>query len=231
MSSSISEAGIVSLPRSGVHCVAALVLPSSGMKRILRGRPLALLAFLFCTQSAGAADVELAPFAGVQFPGAVATANSGRTATFGIGVDYGAALDVAVADGWRVELLYSRQGTDLSTRGGGGRFALDLERYFIGIEEEKGGPQTRFFGVFLAGLTRFAPGLEGYDSDVRATLGLSLGIKHALSDRFGLRAEGRAFFVNVDSGGGVLCNGSCLFVFRGSGLWQGDLSAGVTLGF
>ena len=64
-----------------------------------------------------------------------------------------------------------------------------------------------------------------------ATFGLSLGIKHALSDRFGLRAEGRAFFVSVGSGGGVFCSGSCLFVFRASGLWQGDLSAGVTLGF
>ena len=73
--------------------------------------------------------------------------------------------------------------------------------------------------------------LDGYDSDVRATFGLSLGIKHMLSDRFGLRAEGRAFFVSVGSGGGVFCSGSCLFVFRASGLWQGDLSAGVTLGF
>jgi hypothetical protein len=230
MSSSISEAGIVSLAPSGVHRVAAVVLPSFGMKRVLQRRPLAAVALLFCAQAAAGADVELAPFAGVQFPGAVAAASSGRTAAFGIGLDYGAALDVAVAEGWRVELLYSRQGTDLSTRGGG-RFAVDLERYLIGIEEEKGGPQTRFFGVFLAGLTRFAPGFEGYDSDVRATFGLSLGIKHALSDRFGLRAEGRAFFVSVNSGGGVLCSGSCLFVFRASGLWQGDLSAGVTLGF
>jgi hypothetical protein len=200
------------------------------MKRVLRRRAVVALAFLLGTRVAAGADVELAPFAGVQFPGAVAAASNGRTATFGIGLDYGAALDVAVAEGWRVELLYSRQGSDLSTRGGA-RFAVDLERYMVGIQEEKGDPKTRFFGVFLVGATRFAPGLYGYGSDVRATLGLSLGIKQALSDRFGLRAEGRGFFVNVASGGGVLCNGSCLFVFRGSGLWQGDLSAGVTLRF
>jgi hypothetical protein len=66
---------------------------------------------------------------------------------------------------------------------------------------------------------------------VRFTLGLSLGLKRALSERFGFRAEARGFFVNVDSGGGVICSGSCLFVFRASGLWQGDLSAGVTLAF
>ena len=66
---------------------------------------------------------------------------------------------------------------------------------------------------------------------MRFTLGLSLGLKRALSNRFGFRAEARGFFVSVDSGGGVICRGSCLFVFRGSGLWQGDLTAGVTMAF
>jgi hypothetical protein len=189
------------------------------------------LVVLLVAPGTSAADVELAPFAGVQFPGAVSANGSGRVFSFGIGLDYGGTMDIAVAEGWRVELLYSRQATELSRRGDVARFGVDLERYMIGIQEEKGDPRTRFFGVFLAGLTRFAPGLDGYSSDVRATLGLSLGIKRAISDRFGLRAEGRGFFVNVDSGAGVICNGSCLFVFRGSGLWQGDLSAGVTVGF
>jgi hypothetical protein len=192
---------------------------------------LVALAALLCARGAGAGDVELAPFAGVQFPGSVDSAAGGRPFSIGIGLDYGATLDVAVAEGWRVELLYSRQATELSSRGDGPRFGLKLERYLAGIEEEKGDPRTRFFGVFLAGVTRFAPGLYGYDSDVRFTLGLSLGIKRSLSERFGLRAEARGFFVNVDSGAGVICSGSCLFVFRGSGLWQGDLSAGVTMAF
>jgi hypothetical protein len=179
---------------------------------------------------AGAGDVELAPFAGIQFPGSVASSVGGRPVSIGIGLDYGGTLDIGVAPGWRAELLYSRQATELGPRDGG-RFGLKLERYLIGIEEEKGEPPLRFFGVFLAGVTRFAPGLNGYDSDVRFTLGLSLGLKRAFSERLGFRAEGRGFFVNVDSGGGVICSGSCLFVFRASGLWQGDLSAGVTLAF
>jgi hypothetical protein len=200
------------------------------MKRLAGPGTLAALAILVSAQGTAATDVELAPFAGIQFPGSVAAVDSRRTATFGIGLDYGAALDIEVAEGWQVELLYSRQGSNLSTRGGS-RLNVDIERYLVGIQEEKGGPRTRFFGVFLAGATRFAPGFAGYDSDVRATLGLSLGIKHALTDRFGLRAEGRAFFVNVNSGGGLICSGGCLFVFRGSGLWQGDVSAGVIFGF
>jgi hypothetical protein len=101
----------------------------------------------------------------------------------------------------------------------------------VGIQEEKGDERLRFFGVFLAGLTRFAPGLDGYDSDVGFTLGLSLGLKRALSERVGLRAEARGFFVNVNSSGGLFCSGSCLFVFHASGLWQGDLAAGLTFAF
>ena len=178
----------------------------------------------------GAGDVELAPFAGVQFPGYVSSAAGGRRVSIGIGLDYGGTLDIGVAPGWRAELMYSRQATEFS-RQGGPDFGLKLERYLVGIEEEKGEPPLRFFGVFLAGLTRFAPGLDGYDSDVRFTLGLSLGLKRAFSERFGLRAEARGFFVSVNSGGGVVCSGSCLFVFRGSGLWQGDLSAGFTMAF
>jgi hypothetical protein len=194
-------------------------------------RALVALTVLLCARGAGAGDVELAPFAGIQFPGSVASAAAGRPFSIGIGLDYGASLVIGVAPGWRAELLYSRQATDLSGRGGDPRYDLEVERYLVGIQEEKGDPGTRFFGVFLAGLTRFAPGLDGYDSDVRFTLGLSLGIKRALSQRFGVRVEARGFFVNVDSGGGVVCNGSCLFVFRGSGLWQGDLSAGLTMAF
>ena len=174
--------------------------------------------------------MELAPFAGVQFPGYVSSAANGRPVSLGIGLDYGGTLDIGVAPGWRVELMYSRQPTELSSQGGP-RFRLNLERYLVGIEEEKGDPRLRFFGVFLAGLTRFAPGLNGYDSDVRFTLGLSLGLKRALSERFGFRAEARGFFLSVNSGGGVICSGSCLFVFSASGLWQGDLSAGFTIAF
>jgi hypothetical protein len=133
---------------------------------------------------------------------------------------------------WSVELLYSRHETELSSPHAPARLDLKIERYMAGIQEAKGDPSARFFGVFLMGVTRFAPGFSGYDSDERFTLGLSLGIKSSLSRHLGLRAEGRGFFVIVESGGGTICsNGTCLFRFNASGLWQGDLSAAVVLAF
>jgi hypothetical protein len=192
---------------------------------------LVVLAVLLATRGAAAADVELAPFAGVQFPGSVTSVAAGRPVSLGIGLDYGATVDIELVPGWRAELMYSRQTSELSEHPGVPSLGLKMERYLVGIQEEKGEPPLRFFGVFLLGLTRFAPGLRDFDSEVRFTLGLSLGLKRALSERFGLRLEARGFFVNVNSGGGVVCSGGCLFVFRGSGLWQGDVTGGVTLGF
>src|SRR5262249_23642224 len=148
------------------------------------------------------------------------SAVDGRSHSMGTGLDYGGTLDIPVAEGWRAELLYSRQETDLGRPAGGGGFGLKLERYMVGIEEEKGGDDPlRFFGVLLAGVTRFAPGLAGYDADVRFTLGLSLGLKRFLSKRLAFRTEARGFFVVVQSGGGAICSGGCLYHYTASGLW------------
>jgi hypothetical protein len=200
-----------------------------------RGSPLLLVALLLAAGGARGEEfeppplVELAPFVGVQFGGSFESSDSGRASSLETGLVYGGTANIAVHPNWRVELMYSRQETELSSRGEG--FGLKVERYMAGIEEEKG-DRVRFFGVFLLGLTRFAPGLDGYDSDELFTLGLSLGVKTSLSRRLGLRGEARGFFAIVESGSGAVCrNGACLLRFSASGFWQGDVSAAVVLAF
>ena len=193
---------------------------------------LALASLHLPAPGAHAMDVEVAPFVGAQFGGWFDSAATGRTTTLGSGLVYGATVDVPVAQGWLVELMYSRQETELSGGRTASAFDLSVERYMAGIQEEKVLDWGRFFGVFLVGLTRFAPGLGGFDVDERFTLGLSLGLKASLSKRLGLRGEARGFFVAVESGGGILCsNGSCLFRYSASGLWQGDVTAAVVIAF
>ena len=196
---------------------------------------LLVLVLLRAARGAGAEEfeppplVELAPFAGVQFGGAFDSNISGSEFALGTGLAYGGTVNVEVHPSWRVELLYSRQETEVSRRDEG--FGLKVERYMAGIQEEKG-DRFRFFGTFLMGLTRFAPGLDGYDADELFTLGLSLGLKTMPSRHVGLRAEARGFFAVVESGGGAVCrNGACLFRFQASGLLQGDVSAALLLGF
>ena len=196
-----------------------------------KGLFLTLAALLLSTREVQADRVEVAPFVGVQNAGSVESPSSGASVPIGSDLDFGGTVDVPFDPSWRIEALYSRQQTQLAG-GTAGRFDLAVERYMAGIQEQKGEGATRFFGVFLLGLTRFAPGVAGYGADERFTLGLSLGLKTYLSNRFGFRVEARGFFVAVESGAGAVCNnGSCLFRYRASGLWQGDVSAGVLVAF
>jgi opacity protein-like surface antigen len=182
--------------------------------------------------SARAQSVQITPFAGYAFGGSVRDAVLDEKRSFDPALAYGGAISFPVSEGWRFELLYSRQPTRLEG-GLGTSFDVTIERYLAGIQEEKGaGEQVRWFGSAWLGATRFVPGLGGYDSETKFGGGVGLGVKTFLSRNVGLRFEGRAFYTRVKGEGGMACvNGSCLFVFSGSGLWQGDVSAGLILAF
>ena len=169
--------------------------------------------------------MQVAPFAGFQYGGTVYDVRS-RRAPFGTGFSYGGTVDLRIAESWSIEVLYSRQTTELA-----GPFDATIERYMAGLVEEHDHGRTKFFGVALMGATRFVPSSSGYGSEALFTVGLSLGAKHFLSDRLALRAEARGFYAITQSGGGLFCRGGCLFTFSGDGLAQGDVSAGVSVGF
>jgi hypothetical protein len=203
------------------------------MAMSLRSRTFVLVAAAsLAAADASAQSVQLAPFAGYQFGGSFQSPVLGVSASLKSSLAYGGTADFAIGENWRVEVLYSRQPTEVRA-GDSSIFDLNVERYMGGIVEEKGEGRTRFFGVALGGITRFAPGLGGFDSESRFTLGVGLGLKHFLSHHFGLRTELRGFYTFTEVNGGVFCSGggTCLFVFGGHGLWQGDVSGGVILAF
>jgi len=110
--------------------------------------PLAFI--LLAAGSARAGEVEVAPFFGLQYGGSL-VAPSGRNVAIDVGPQYGATLDVAIAQGWSIELLYARQETEaVSTP----RIGLAVERYMAGVRQEKEVGRGRFLGVALLGLTR-----------------------------------------------------------------------------
>lgn len=176
---------------------------------------------------AAAGDVAIAPFVGFQYGGALDSVVSGR-ASIGVGLQYGATLDVAIGErGWGTDVLFARQESELA---GVPRVGVAVERYMAGVREEKGDDRFRFRGVFLIGATRLA--LDGLGSDVRFTGALGLGGSVSLSPRVALRADARAYYAVVSFAGGTACvSGSCLYVFGATGVWQGDVTAGLELRF
>jgi hypothetical protein len=177
--------------------------------------------------------VQLAPFAGYHVGGSVRSEILDRRFSFESGLDYGGTIDIALGESWRLELLYLRQDTSLKSSGlEGSAFDITVERYMIGIEEEKGEGTVKAFGVLLAGATRFVPDFSDASSELYFSAGLSLGVKSFFTRNVGLRLEGRAFYTLVESGGGAFCGaGQCFFSFSGSGIWQGDVSGGLIIAF
>jgi len=183
------------------------------------------------TQPLQQQTVQLSALGGWGFGGSVRDVALDQERSFKAAPVLGGALDVKVAPGWNAELLYSRQETKLA---GGLSPSVDvtIERYLLGIQEEKGDERVRWFGTVLLGGTRFVPRRDAFDPEARLTGGLGLGLKAFLTKNVGLRFEARGFYTRVKNEGGTLCaNGTCLFAFTGSGVWQGDVGGGVVLAF
>jgi hypothetical protein len=203
----------------------------AGARRV---RAATVLSSFLLAAPLSAGEVQLAPFVGLQFGGHLYSPVYATNFSLKESLDFGATVDLALTERWRLEALYSRQETELrSSSSRAPAFPQTVERYMVGIQEE---PETdgrvRFFGVALLGATRLDPGIAGTDSELRFALGLSLGAKVLTSTFVAFRFEARGFYTIVESGGAIFCtNGACLFQFSGSGLWQGDVTASLVFRF
>jgi hypothetical protein len=212
------------------------------VRRLLAAAPAALVAASVLVGAATTAraqnlghpfesqSVQIAPFAAWGFGGSVTDAATGESRSFDAAPVFGGALGLKVGEGWYVEGLFSRQSSKLG--GGAASFDVALERYLLGIQEEKGDEHVRWFGTFWLGATRFVPGLSAFGSETKFTGAVGLGVKSFFNPHIGIRLEVRGFYTVVSGSGGLLCtNGDCLFAFAGSGLWQGDVGGGLVFAF
>lgn len=201
------------------------------MPRSVRMPAALAVALLLGATPARAQSVQITPFVGYAFGGSVRDTVLDESRSFDAALDYGGTLSFPISESWRFELLYSRQETKLAG-GPGSSFDVTIERYLGGFQEEKGDERLRWFGTVWFGATRFVPGLGGYDSETKFGAGVGLGVKTFPVKNVGLRFEARGFYTLVKGEGGAFCaNGTCLFAFSGTGLWQGDVSAGLILAF
>ena len=190
------------------------------------------VALLLVASQARAQSVQITPFVGYAFGGSVRDTVLDESRSFDAALAYGGTLSFPISESWRFELLYSRQETQLSGEGLSPSFDVTIERYLGGFQEEKGDEKVRWFGTVWFGATRFIPGLGGFDSETKFGGGVGLGVKTFPVKNVGLRFEARGFYTLVKGEGGAFCaNGTCLFAFSGTGLWQGDVSAGLILAF
>jgi hypothetical protein len=177
---------------------------------------------------AKAQTAEVAALCGIGFGGSLASPVSGESMDIESGLVYGGAISTPLSRTWRIEGLFLRQESRVSGERPG--TDIDLERYLAGFQEELPWGKTRAFGTFLIGATRFVP--AGSDDEWWFTVGLGLGVKTRLTPRVGLRFEARGYYTPVSGRGATVCGvGGCVLAYSVSGMFQGDITAGVLFGF
>ena len=180
-------------------------------------------------------SVEFAPFIGFRTGGGLTGQLAGTPRDFSIesGTSYGGTVDLNLHGGnFKLELLYSRQSTEIADavlfRPGG--LDLNVEYLMGGLLQEVGNEKSRFFVSLLAGATRLAP--RDFDSTTKFSLSLGGGLKFFPTRHVGLRFDARAYLTFIQSDTGAFCaNGTCLFSYSGSHLWQGDFTGSLVLAF
>ncbi len=118
----------------------------------------------------------------------------------------GITLDIPLARALQLELLASRQKTDLRFDEGlfGDNLRVaDFEVTYLhaGLLVQGGNRTVNPFFVFSGGITRLDPDLPRTDPETRFSVSLGGGVKVFFSPNVGLRFEGRGFWTALDSDG------------------------------
>jgi len=151
--------------------------------------------------------------------------------------NWGIALDLPVRPDTYVELIYTRQVTELKYREYASIepareiFNIAVEYYQVGglYTVPKDGPKP--FGTMTLGATRFAPESSLYDSEWLFSAALGLGVLVPINERIGIRTHARLLLPFLYSGGGLWCGtGGCsIGVSGGSSIVQGDVAVGLVI--
>lgn len=197
---------------------------------------LALLLFLPCLAHADW-GLEITPFTGFVFGGSFQDNTTGLDLDVDEGESFGLILDLRKTHETEYELFYSFQSTSVQGNGlfsGDTLFDLDIHYLHIGgtylFQEGK----VRPFIAGGLGLTYFDPDGPGLDSKVYFSLSLGGGVKIPLSERIGLRFEGRGFLTILPSNSEIFCVSSggaaCAVEVQGDAFGQVELLAGISFG-
>jgi Outer membrane protein beta-barrel domain len=208
----------------------SLKTKKSTLSKSIKGIVLSFL-FLFSVSTAQAQELELTPTVGYFWAGKLRTYDG--ELRLGEGISYGLTLNYALAPGTLFEAFWTISKTDATffeygfndfTDG----FNLTTNYIQFGVIQEMNyGEAFRPYGVFTAGTTIFSPEFSG--TYWQFSLGLGGGLKYYVSDRIGIRVQGRFLLPVYFRGGGIWCGtGGCGYgLSAGTAIAQGDVTAGL----
>lgn len=192
---------------------------------------LVLGVLLACAAEARSQTVELGAFGGLGFGGELIATPGYEEMPLQAGPLYGGSFNVEFVPRWRVEALVMRQESKVRGPATGSYVGVDVDRCMVGVlSQERLSRRFDVFGAFLLGATRFKP--AGYESELWFTLGVAAGVKTFVAGNLGVRFEARGYYTPVSIRGAGICGGNgCVIGYTGTGTFQGDVTAGIIIGF
>lgn len=183
--------------------------------------------------------VDLTPFIGYRWGGTIddETANVfGTDLSVADSESYGVILGFGLSPNFQIELSASRQASELEASEG--LFDpeiplgdIDVSYYQAGITWEWGRDVRPFVGLSL-GAAVLDPDLPGTSSETRLAGTFGGGLKLRLSDRLGVRLDGKMLWVALDDEWDDRYD-DCYYDcgMHGEGMIQGEVSAGLIIYF
>lgn len=177
-----------------------------------------LLLSAVCFQINAQEKAQIFGLAGYQINGDVTVANG--ELNFDDGVSYGAGIDIPVDRYMQAEISWSMASSNanLDQYLGGNVDLTDLYIHTFqagALIEPKKGKKVSPFGLLSLGATLFSPTESKYEDEWRFSIALGAGVKVYLSDKVGLRFQGRLIIP---------------MVFEGTSVYVGTGGAGVAVG-
>jgi hypothetical protein len=203
--------------------------------------PRAALAAVACALLLGSpanarAENSVTAFGGWRASGTLEDSVAQHTVRLRDTASYALALDLTYDETRQLEFFASHQRTSLTVMPIGGttslRLPVSVSYFHFGGTNYFDGPAGT--GPYVAGglgLTRLTPGLDGFESETRASLSLGAGYAFPLGRYVALRVEGRGYWTLVNSSGSLFCSGGCTITIKGDTLQQIEMMVGITARF
>jgi len=206
---------------------------------------IAWLTVLVCLLAIDASAQSTAPsihessvtlYGGGRFGGSVTDSTTNSSIDLENGSSFAVAVDIGVDRSRQVELFYSQQDTALTS----GAFSsqsdnegLTLHNYHIGgtaFIDEIGSGLYVMGGI---GGTTATPKASGLNSETFFSGNLGVGWMVPLGNRVGFRFEARGYGILLNNSSALFCGGrnGCTVAIKGSGLFYGEVLAGVAVRF
>lgn len=204
----------------------------------VRGLFAVVLSIVLTPVGLSAQRVEITPFGGFQFGGDLRIQSGDLDVSSGL--NYGFTIDVSFMPGSKIEFLYGRQVTDLELEDGttgavSALFDMAVEFIHIGVMHEWDLGKVKPFAVLTGGVTHMVPQGVDRESERWASGMFGGGVKTFVSERVGIKAQGRLVFSLVRAGDELFCAptiaGGCLVGLRRKLMTQGMLTAGAFVAF